>query len=144
MGRTVNTRAAAGTASAIGRTSRNLDDRCLLSTGLDSHLAHVAATARERPAGMISSVHHDGTQEKGAKLVVRHHSHTAAHRERPAGTMTSSAGGAYNSIIGASEVQSNYNVNGSGMTVAVIDTGVDYNNPALGSVFGPGEGHRRL
>ena len=45
---------------------------------------------------------------------------------------------AYDPIIGASQVQSNYNVNGSGMTVAVIDTGVDYNNPALGGGFGPG------
>ena len=25
------------------------------------------------------------------------------------------------------------------MTVAVIDTGVDYNNPALGGGFGPGD-----
>ena len=115
----------------------NLDDRCLLSTGLDSHLAHVAATARERPAGMISRVHHDVTQGKGASSWSGS-CHAAAHRERPAGTMTSGAGAAYDSIIGASQVQSNYNVNGSGMTVAVIDTGVDYNNPALGSGFGPG------
>ena len=30
-----------------------------------------------------------------------------------------------------------YGVDGTGMTVAVIDTGVDYNNPALGGGFGP-------
>ncbi len=66
---------------------------------------------------------------------------------RPAGTTatTSSCRGAYDSIIGASQVQSNYGVNGTGMTVAVIDTGVDYNNPALGGAFGAGsEGRRRL
>ena len=41
--------------------------------------------------------------------------------------------------------RSAYNVDGTGMTVAVIDTGVDYNNPALGGGFGPGaQGHRRL
>ena len=55
------------------------------------------------------------------------------HRERPAGTVTvRRRGDAYDPIIGAAQVQSNYNVNGSGMTVAVIDTGIDYNNPALG------------
>lgn len=62
------------------------------------------------------------------------HGHPASHRERPAGTETatvSSAGAAYDSIIGASQAQSNYNVNGSGMTVAVIDTGIDSNNPAF-------------
>ena len=72
----------------------NLDDRCLLSTGLDSHLAEVAVALRERPAGMIvGRPRHEGMQGKGAKHVVRHHSHTAALRERPAGTMTSSASG---------------------------------------------------
>ena len=35
--------------------------------------------------------------------------------------------------------RSTYSVGGTGMTVAVIDTGVDYNNPALGGGFGPGQ-----
>ena len=35
------------------------------------------------------------------------------------------------------QVRSTYGVQGSGMAVAVIDTGVDYNNPALGGGFGP-------
>ena len=39
----------------------------------------------------------------------------------------------------AAETRSTYNVNGSGMSVAVIDTGVDYNNAALGGGFGPGD-----
>lgn len=70
----------------------------------------------------------------------RHHGRVAAHREAPAGTTSamSSAGAPYNTIIGASQVQSNYGVTGSGMTVAVIDTGVDYNNPSFGGGFGPG------
>lgn len=41
-------------------------------------------------------------------------------------------------LIGASLTRSTYGVDGSGMTVAVIDTGVDYRNPALGSNYGPG------
>jgi subtilisin family serine protease len=116
----------------------HLDDRCLLSTGLEGNLIHATPTLREHTAGAIRTGHHEATQGKGGGLVVRYHGRADAHRERPAGTMTSSAAGAYDSIIGASQVQSNYNVNGSGMTVAVIDTGVDYNNPALGDGFGPG------
>jgi subtilisin family serine protease len=117
----------------------HLDDRCLLSTGLEGHLI-AAPTLREHATGAIRTGHHDATQGKGGELVVRHHGRAHANRERPAGIMTSttSAGAPYDSIIGASQVQSNYNVNGSGMTVAVIDTGVDYNNPALGSGYGPG------
>jgi type VI secretion system secreted protein VgrG len=42
----------------------------------------------------------------------------------------------YDPIIKAADTRSAYNVDGSGMTVAVIDTGVDYRNPALGGSFG--------
>ncbi len=117
----------------------HLDDRCLLSTGLEGNLI-AAPTLREHATAAIRIGHHDATQGKGGELVVRHHGRAHAGRERPAGTMTSttSAGAPYDAIIGASQVQSNYNVNGSGMTVAVIDTGVDYNNPALGDGYGPG------
>jgi type VI secretion system secreted protein VgrG len=41
-------------------------------------------------------------------------------------------------MIGAAQSRSIYNVDGTGMTVAVIDTGVDYQNAALGAGFGPG------
>ena len=58
--------------------------------------------------------------------------------ERPAGSIETGAATAYDPIIGASQVRSTYGVQGSGMSVAVIDTGVDYNNPALGGGFGPG------
>ena len=65
----------------------------------------------------------------GAKLT----SARAAGRSDRTGATT-----AYDPIIGAASVRSTYGVQGSGMTVAVIDTGVDYNNPALGGGFGPG------
>ena len=40
-------------------------------------------------------------------------------------------------IIGAAAARHVYGVYGTGFTVAVIDTGIDYNNPALGGGFGP-------
>jgi subtilisin family serine protease len=58
--------------------------------------------------------------------------------ERPAGTIASGALTAFDPIIGAARARANYGVDGTGMTVAVIDTGVDYNHPALGGRFGPG------
>ena len=66
-----------------------------------------------------------------------HHGAKLRELERPAGAIETGATTAYDPIIGASLVRSNYNVQGTGMAVAVIDTGVDYNNPALGGGFGP-------
>ena len=66
-----------------------------------------------------------------------HHGAKLRELERPAGTIETGAATAYDPIIGASQVRSTYNVQGTGMAVAVIDTGVDYNNPALGGGFGP-------
>jgi subtilisin family serine protease len=116
----------------------SLDDRCLLSTGLEGHLAHVAPTLRVQHPGTIPAGHAGTLRGKGARLVVRHHGHAAMRLERPAGTMTSGSATAYDSIVGAAQARSNYDVDGSGMTVAVIDTGVDYKNPCLGGGFGPG------
>ena len=45
----------------------------------------------------------------------------------------------YDQIIGASATRSDFNVDGTGQTIAVIDTGVDYNNPALGGGIGAGD-----
>ncbi len=45
----------------------------------------------------------------------------------------------FDQIIGASAARSEFNVDGTGQTVAVIDTGVDYNNPALGGAIGSGD-----
>jgi subtilisin family serine protease len=44
----------------------------------------------------------------------------------------------YDQIIGASATRSEFNVDGTGQTVAVIDTGADFNNPALGGAVGTG------
>ena len=40
--------------------------------------------------------------------------------------------------IGAPEVWTTYGTRGSGVVVAVIDTGIDFRHPALGGGFGPG------
>jgi type VI secretion system secreted protein VgrG len=116
----------------------SLDDRCLLSAGLHGHLAQAMPGLRDQTAGLVRGAHAEAIHGRGARLVLRHHGDPAAVRERPAGMLTNSAAAAYDSVIGASRVQSSYGVNGSGMTVAVIDTGVDYNNPGLGGGFGPG------
>jgi type VI secretion system secreted protein VgrG len=58
--------------------------------------------------------------------------------ERPAGAIVSGTPTVFDPIVGAAAARSAYGVDGTGMTVAVIDTGVDYNNPALGGAFGPG------
>ncbi len=57
--------------------------------------------------------------------------------EKPAGTIITGTPTAYDPIVGAAAARQQYGVEGTGMTVAVIDTGVDYNNPALGGGFGP-------
>ena len=57
--------------------------------------------------------------------------------ERPAGTLLTGTPTAFDPIVGAAAARQTYGVDGTGMTVAVIDTGVDYNNPALGGGFGP-------
>ena len=57
--------------------------------------------------------------------------------ERPAGTIETGATTAYDPIIGAAASPLDLQREGSGMTVAVIDTGVDYNNPRLGAASDP-------
>ncbi len=117
----------------------SLDDRCLLSAGMEGPWTQVMPAPRLHHAGAPTAGHAEILPGKGVRHVSRHHGHHGAGREHPAGTLTS--GGsvtAYDSIIGASQARSTYGVNGSGMTVAVIDTGVDYNNPDLGGGFGPG------
>lgn len=59
-----------------------------------------------------------------------HHGAKLRELERPAGAVETGAATAYDPMIGAAQVRSTYGVQGTGMTVAVIDTGVDYNNPA--------------
>jgi type VI secretion system secreted protein VgrG len=65
-----------------------------------------------------------------------HHVHIAPH---PASAGTVSVSGTnVDQIVGASLARSAYHVDGTGSTVAVIDTGVNYNHEALGGGFGPG------
>src|SRR3954463_2195920 len=48
-------------------------------------------------------------------------------------------GGAFAKLIKQAAAIGHYpNINGSGQSVAIIDTGVDYKHPALGGGFGPG------
>jgi subtilisin family serine protease len=110
-----------------------------LSTGAgalqsDHHAAH-AVVGRQ---AMIRHEHHALMQHAKAGLTMGHHGAKLREVERPAGGIETGAATAYDPIIGASQVRSTYGVQGNGMTVAVIDTGVDYNNSALGGGFGPG------
>jgi type VI secretion system secreted protein VgrG len=119
-----------------------LDERCLLSTGAGNALIHPL-------------VHDHRTAVHALKTAVRTHSphpfskaqhlravHSPAPApaplERPAGTTATATQTAYDPIIGAAQARASYGVSGQGMTVAVIDTGIDYLNPALGGSFGPG------
>ncbi len=116
-----------------------LDDRCLLSTGLATPSTGVVAEIRHPQNPSLTRSGHDGASHaKRAQLTARHHALAAKQVERPAGTLITGAATAYDPIIGAAQTRSSYNVDGAGMTVAVIDTGVDYNNSALGGSFGPG------
>ncbi len=116
----------------------HLDDRCLLSSG-----AGIAFAAHSGPP-VIDRTHtvlHPHARAHGgakARLALRHDALKTSDRERPAGSVEIGAATAYDPIIGAAATRSLYNADGTGMTVAVIDTGVDYNNAALGSGFGPG------
>jgi subtilisin family serine protease len=115
-----------------------LDDRCLLSTSTGITLTdHIAAHANYRRHAAVRHVHDNASHGQKAGLVMGHHRPKLRELERPAGTIETGATTAYDPIIGASQVRSKYNVQGTGMAVAVIDTGVDYNNPALGGGFGP-------
>ena len=60
---------------------------------------------------------------------------------RPAAGGDSTASGTdVDSIVGASAARSQFKVDGAGLTVAVIDAGVNYNHEALGA--GLGAGHK--
>lgn len=114
-----------------------LDDRCLLSTvpGLEA-IDHHAMVAHHRVRPEASHVRTIGRQSHPHRVATVIAPMVGV--ERPAGSIITGAATAYDPIIGAAQTRSTYNVDGTGMTVAVIDTGIDYNNPALGSGYGPG------
>jgi type VI secretion system secreted protein VgrG len=116
-----------------------LDERCLLSTGPGFHgVAHPGAPALDRPHSLVRLAHEKAHPGEKSALALRRAAIAARGLERPAGALASGAATAYDPIIGAAATRSLYNADGTGMTVAVIDTGVDYNNPAFGGSFGPG------
>jgi subtilisin family serine protease len=117
----------------------HLDDRCLLSMVTAPKLAErLAGHATGAHHALVRRLHHEAVRP--AKAAVHGSSSAPALQttERPAGTIVTGAPTAYDPIINSAATRSTYNVQGTGMSVAVIDTGVDYNNPALGGGFGPG------
>ncbi|MGA2703671.1 MAG: S8 family serine peptidase [Isosphaeraceae bacterium] len=124
-------------------TLEQLDERCLLSTGAGTSLPHAAASHAHAAALRvhIPAGHplHDQAISRSTtvKVTTVHTAQPATTVERPAGTLLTATPTAFDPIVGAAAARQQYGVDGTGMTVAVIDTGVDYNNPALGGGFGP-------
>jgi type VI secretion system secreted protein VgrG len=117
-----------------------LDERCLLSTGAGTALmhrhAHAVRAAAHRPQVRTPAAEHllSGQIARAGQPAPA----PASSLERPAGSTTAATPNSFDSIIGAAQARASYGVTGQGMTVAVIDTGVDYLNPVLGGSFGPG------
>jgi type VI secretion system secreted protein VgrG len=101
---------------------------------------HVITDVRPRALGHVRANHIPAGHARGAGSSTTSFGHNAgtALLERPAGAVAATATTAFDPIIGAAAARSAFNVDGTGMTVAVIDTGVDYKNTALGAGFGPG------
>jgi subtilisin family serine protease len=125
-----------------------LDDRCLLSTGGALKLIeHHALAAFDKRHALVRHPHAGAlkleilARRAGQNAAAHTTAGAAAARsavvERPAGSIEVGATTAYDPITGAAAARSTFNVDGTGMTVAVIDTGVDYKNSALGGSFGP-------
>jgi subtilisin family serine protease len=122
----------------------HLDDRCLLSTGagallprhaVPGHIAALHARTSLKTHAQIRNL----AQSTPTTVKTVPQTTAVAPVERPAGTtVVTGTPTPFDPIIGAAATRSAYGVTGTGMTVAVIDTGVDYNNPALGGSFGPG------
>jgi type VI secretion system secreted protein VgrG len=116
----------------------------LLSTGTGALLPHHAAPVHhlnpfQARAAINTHVHlHTLTGLASSRHTARPATISAKPLERPAGTVVTGTPTPFDPIIGAAATRSTYGVTGTGLTVAVIDTGVDYNNPALGGSFGPG------
>ncbi len=124
-------------------TLEQLDERCLLSTGAGTSLTHEAvphahvAAIRADVSTKLSLHDHAVSRSTMVKVNTVTTAPPVTTVERPAGTIVTGTPTAYDPIVGAAAARQQYGVDGTGMTVAVIDTGVDYNNPALGGGFGP-------
>ncbi len=124
-------------------TLEQLDERCLLSTGAGTSLSHAAAShphsaaLRAHVSASFPVQDHAISRATLVKVNTVHISQPATVLERPAGAILTGTPTAFDPVVGAAAARQLYNVDGTGMTVAVIDTGVDYNNPALGGGFGP-------
>jgi len=142
-----------------------LDERQLLSTGLGTSLPNPGAARRLDAAQRtrilaahaatpgpkaVSNVNVQANGLRANALAARagamngasgrvaalQRASLARTTESPAGTVAVGSPTVFDPIIGAATTRQNYNIDGSGLTVAVIDTGVDYNNKALGGGFG--------
>ncbi|MGO8898997.1 MAG: S8 family peptidase [Isosphaeraceae bacterium] len=120
-----------------------LDERCLLSTGAGPSLPNSAASdphaaALQAPIPARQQLYDpEISRSTTIKVDTVHTAQPATPLQRPAGTLLTGTPTAFDPIVGAAAARQEYGVDGTGMTVAVIDTGVDYNNPALGGGFGP-------
>ncbi|QEH37120.1 Thermophilic serine proteinase precursor [Aquisphaera giovannonii] len=134
-------------------TLETLDDRCLLSTTAGAELLHNGDAGAFKAAVQVNSRapipsqagKGAGSAASAASLAAQAIASTVNSPafspravESPAGTASAGATTTYESLINASATRSAYSVDGSGMTVAVIDTGVDYKNSAFGGKYGPG------
>ncbi|MFO0890489.1 MAG: S8 family serine peptidase [Isosphaeraceae bacterium] len=120
-----------------------LDERCLLSTGAGTALSrlhpHAVRGTMRQANNQVGTLQSRLTARRQAASESASPAPLAATtEERPAGTITTGVQSLFDPIIGAAQARAAYGVDGRGMTVAVIDTGVDYTNPALGGRFGAG------
>jgi type VI secretion system secreted protein VgrG len=116
----------------------HLDDRCLLTAGATGLKHHVATAALARRHALLLRHHGSALPAERGHSTARRELAAGALEERPAGAAAPAATSPYDALIGATATRALYNVDGREMTVAVIDTGVDYNNPALGGGLGAG------
>ncbi|WP_165228874.1 S8 family peptidase [Aquisphaera insulae] len=115
-------------------TIESLDDRCLLSTTPGTEVLSAAK------AGVPAFSNHlrpeTSVQTPPVERARAHVPASVATREMPVGSVAAGTAAVYDPIINAAATRSAYSVDGKGMAVAVIDTGVDYKNSAFGGSFG--------